>query len=216
MTTNLANYFDIQKYRSILCLNGELPDRDFFTGNLPVIAADGAANKLIAMNIQPAIIVGDLDSVDPDILRDHSIYRSTDQNSSDYQKALAYMQQHDLLPTIVTGIAGGALDHILNNVNIFLQTKNIFYAPPTFGFCVQQDESISVATTPGTKISLIGFPQANISTAGLKWELDHYQLHFPGNNSCFNRVSDSNINIKVHQGEILVIIYLEDIVDFGK
>lgn len=211
----LANYIDITNFRSILCLNGDLPDSSLLTGNLPIIAADGAANKLIAMGIKPTMIVGDLDSVHPDIVREHATHHLSEQDTSDYQKALAYMQEHALLPAIVTGINGGALDHILNNVNIFLQTKSIFFAPPTMGFCVHENETKSLSLPPSTKISIIGFPDARISTQGLKWELENQHLTFPGHNSCFNRTTEVSTSIRVQQGSALVIIHLEEVVDGG-
>ena len=40
-----------------------------------------------------------------------------DQNSSDFQKAMKYLESQNLLPTIILGISGGYIDHILNNIN---------------------------------------------------------------------------------------------------
>ena len=129
-------------YRSVLCLNGELPGAHFFRQNtLPLIAADGAANKLVKMQLTPEIIIGDLDSVNSDIRLQHSVLHKPCQNSSDFQKALDYLEVHQLLPTIIVGVSGGRIDHILNNVNIFMGTKSIFYAPPLIGFTMVEGQS---------------------------------------------------------------------------
>jgi thiamine pyrophosphokinase len=106
-------------YKSILCLSGELPQKDFFQKmHVPVIAADGAANKLHALGITPHIVIGDLDSVDPS-LKLNSLHIQ-DQSRCDYEKSMEYLEQMGLLPTIILGSSGGDLDHILNNINIYL------------------------------------------------------------------------------------------------
>jgi thiamine pyrophosphokinase len=196
-----------KKYRSILCLNGSLPSRDFFTGALPLIAADGAANKLAAMNILPHMIIGDLDSVDAALLKTCEHIHDADQGSSDFQKCLAYMQDNILLPSIIVGVNGGYLDHVLNNINIFLQTDSIFYAPPMIGFTIKSGESHHLKLAAGTKISLLGLPQATVTTRGLKWELDAQVLSFPGSNSCFNRAQHDEVMIAADSGDVLVLVY---------
>jgi len=57
----INNYF-----RSIIVLDGQVPDLEFFTlQNLPIIAVDSAANKLVAMELKPDLAIGDLDSSQP-------------------------------------------------------------------------------------------------------------------------------------------------------
>jgi thiamine pyrophosphokinase len=206
---------DIQRYKSILCLNGDLPHQDFFKLNLPIIAADGAINRLTEMQIKPSIVIGDLDSAEPELLELNQILHLPSQESSDYQKCLQYLSDQKLLPAIVTGINGGHLDHILNNINIFLDTDSLLYAPPVTGFCVRANHHINVTTQHDTKISLIGIPHAIVSTSGLKWELNTQTLTFPGKNSCFNRTQHDSIQIHVHQGQLLVLVYQSKMQDAG-
>lgn len=215
MTILLHKYIDTKHYRSILCLNGDLPEREFFTGGLPIIAADGAANKLIAVNIEPDLIIGDLDSVEDHIKSTYKTLHDADQDRCDYQKSLTYLQEANLLPTIVTGISGGSLDHVLNNINFFMQSDSLLYSPPVFGMVIKADEAISLSVAIGTKISLIGLPNACVSTTGLQWELTNYALRFPGKNSCFNRASKRNIKIDNHEGAVLMFVYLEEVNDAG-
>lgn len=203
------------KYRAILCLNGELPDAAFFQRGLPIIAADGAANRLDEMNITPNIIIGDLDSAHPALLAKCETRHAPDQSTSDYQKCLAYLEEKNLLPAIIVGISGGHLDHILHNINIFSQTDSLFYAPPLIGLIIRQDRPSLFKTTIGTKISLIGMPHATVSSTGLKWELDHHTLAFPGDNSCFNRAQAETVHLTVHQGNVLVLLYQTPMQDAG-
>lgn len=194
-------------YRSILCLDGALPPKSFFDGKLPIIAADGAANQLIAMNITPSMVVGDLDAVDKSLLNTIPYHHVPEQETNDYQKCLAYLEEHALLPAIICGINGGCLDHILNNVNIFLQTGSIFYAPPLLGLLIKENETRDLHVPINTKISCLGFPKATVSSTGLKWELDRYSLAFPGKTSCFNRSIEHQVSLHNHQGSLLALIY---------
>lgn len=207
---------NLRGYRSILCLNGDLPDLTFFTSlKVPIIAADGAANSLVERGISPTLIIGDLDSVRHEIFEHHSFLRVPEQESNDYQKAMRYLKDNELLPAIVVGINGGHLDHILNNINIFIGTNCLLYAPPLKGFVINQQSKVNLLLPIQTKISLMGIPKATLSSKGLKWELNHAQLSFPGQTSCFNRTLLSEITLEVHRGAVLVLIYEQRITDAG-
>lgn len=204
-----------KKYRSILCLNGDLPGKNFFDKKLPIIAADGAFLKLRAMNIRPQMVIGDFDSVDQALLKDFPHQYNPDQSSSDFQKCLVYMQTENLLPAIIVGINGGFIDHVLHNINIFTETESIFFAPPIVGFTIMSPRKQCIKTSIGSKISLMGLPSAKIETQGLKWELDNVDLHFPGKNSCFNRANQASVVITVHSGCLLVLQYEQLVLDAG-
>jgi len=205
--------FNINQFKSILCLNGDLPSANFFPKNLPIFAADGAANQLIQMGIIPELVIGDLDSVLPEYLNQIKTYYHYDQNYCDFEKSLQYLEERQLLPTIIFGMNGKFLDHILNNINCFIQSNAIFYAEPILGFCLKQDEKKSLTLPTHSKISLIGIPNAIVSTTGLQWELNHHSIAFPGKNSCFNHSIHKNIEIEVHSGCALILIYTKSFKD---
>lgn len=195
-------------YKSILCLNGSLPPASFFDCSLPIIAADGAANSLMQLGIKPHLVIGDLDSIKPELLTQLKTLHRPDQNFCDHEKSLTYLAENNLLPAIVVGVNGGYLDHILNNINLFLTGHNVLYAPPLLGYVLQKNEEKKLNLPLETKISLIGVPSAIVDTKGLKWELHQYALSFPGKNSCFNRTINETIDIKVKNGTLLLFIEL--------
>lgn len=210
-------HIEAENYRSVLALNGELPSRDFFDAiRLPIIAADGAVNSLDASGIKPKAVVGDLDSARPELLEDLEVVYLPDQNSCDFEKALSYMGESNLLPTIVLGINGEYIDHVLNNMHIFLKNSSIFYAPPIVGHLIKEGEEKSFTLPINTKISIFGLPSAEVSSKGLKWGLEHAALAFPTNSSAFNRTCADEVFIEAHAGVLLVLIYLEKIEDCGQ
>ena len=202
-------------YKSILVLDGLIPTKEFFNEmQLPIISADGATNKLHKMGITPHVVIGDLDSVSPDILQIYHYERIEDQNYSDFQKALKYMQKNNLFPATICGITGGYIDHEINNINIFMQTDgNIFVTDDVVGYKVREESKYTFPV--GTKISIIGIPECSISTKGLKWELEKYTTKFPGQNSCFNRVISEELTVIPHYGSALMLVYTKEIKDAG-
>lgn len=201
---------NFSNYKSVLCLSGELPNKDFFKSiRLPVIAADGAANQLMQMNITPEIVIGDLDSVLPEFLEMIPSHYHYDQNYCDFEKSLQYLEKMALLPTVIVGINGGYLDHVLNNINHFMQAGNVLYAPPLSAFILRAGEHKVLKLPINTKISLLGIPMAQITTQGLKWNLNNQALSFPGHNSCFNRTIHEAVEIKVSDGQSLILLYDE-------
>ncbi|MGL9758848.1 MAG: hypothetical protein ACR5LA_08640 [Wolbachia sp.] len=93
-----------QQYRSIVVLNGEIPDSSFFKQGIPVIAVDGGANRLLSIGIQPDLVIGDLDSINPNLRANLSIVYLPDQDYCDFSKAMAHLKTLKLLPSIVTCI----------------------------------------------------------------------------------------------------------------
>lgn len=149
----MKHFLNLEQYKSILCLNGDLPEVDFFDKNLPIIAADGAANSLINMGIKPSMVIGDLDSITADNQALENTHLHYDQNFCDFEKSLDYLKKNDLLPSIIVGLNGGFIDHILNNINHFVTTNSILYAPPIYGFTMRANEKKSFILPLNTKIS---------------------------------------------------------------
>jgi thiamine pyrophosphokinase len=201
-------------YRSLLCLSGTLPRRDFFLHfDLPIIAADGASNLLLRRGIAADVIIGDWDSVKEPIAERTKKIVIKDQSFSDFQKALRFTQENHLLPSIVLGINGGHIDHILNNVGILAQTDSIGYTAPNLCFSLRNHLALNLPI--GTKLSLFGMPFGRISTYGLRWELENQELCFSGYTSCFNRTVAEWVTFDIHGGAIFLVIYLSDEVDEG-
>lgn len=203
---------DEGRYRSVLCLDGELPFEFLKQTRLPLIAADGAANTLVANGLKPSMIVGDCDSVRTELLQQYPHVCDVSQDTTDFEKAFAYLKKENLLPTIVVGLGGGCLDRILSNVFIFSQTNALFLSDTQIGFAMTGKRTFDWEAD--TKVSLFGCPHAIVTSHGLKWELDCTELSFGGFQSCSNRVQASPLTLEV-EGKILVFMYRYEIKDAG-
>ncbi|MDR0444775.1 MAG: thiamine diphosphokinase [Puniceicoccales bacterium] len=200
--------------RSILCLDGSLPYGLLKKIHWPIIAADGAANKLVRNGIEPRMILGDMDSVDPNLLTKREHLKILDQDTTDFEKALDFIKGESLTPTMVTGIDGGYMDHIWNNVNILARTRSAFFSRDIVGMMMDdfyQSDDIPL----NTKISLFGMPYGVVNSKGLKWELDGMELSIGGKTSFGNRTRCSKIELRVLSGKVMVCISTKDIRDAG-
>ncbi|MDR2377451.1 MAG: thiamine diphosphokinase [Puniceicoccales bacterium] len=200
--------------RSVLCLDGALPYGPIRRMGLPILAADGAANRLIRRGLEPRMILGDLDSVDPKLLSCRKFLKIFDQDRSDFEKALHFAQEVSLTPTAVTGIDGGFLDHIFGNFSILAQTRSCFFSRNILGLLLEEDFRTD-ALPLHTKISLFGAPRCRICSRGLRWELQGQELSFGGMMSLGNRTCSSPVELQVLSGKALVFIYAQEVHDAG-
>ena len=203
-----------KKFKSILCLDGELPDKEVLEEfRIPIIAADGAANKLIEKGLDPDIIIGDLDSFNSALRTKAEIISAPSQDVSDFQKATEYISNYHLFPSLVMGISGGYIDHILNNVAIFTKSDFVLYSSGVVGVVVRDTQYFELPV--GTKISFFGIPHCKVLTQGMKWELNNVVMNFFEKSFCFNRTVLPSVRISVLEGNCLVFIYNKQIVDAG-
>jgi thiamine pyrophosphokinase len=198
---------DYRNTKSVLCLNGDLPELEFFKDKNNIVATDGAIDKLINIGVVPRAIIGDFDSVAHLYYRDIPMIYTPNQDLSDFEKALIYLEDNDLLPTIVCGVTGGVIDHILYNINVIMKNHCLFYDRGVFGVPLRAPIKRIFNLKLDSKISFIAMCKAKIRTLGLKWELNNDYLEFPGRNSPFNRTAKEEVIIEVLEGEILILIH---------
>ncbi len=198
------------RFDAVICLNGTLPAADIFdhVADRPFIAADGAAAVLYAMGIVPEFIVGDLDSVPPELLeelrRNAEIIHDPDQDVNDFEKALRFAGSMVWRRVLVTGLHGGDLEHTLNNWSVMMRYGREMslvaldrdrYGVPLYG-------SVAYESTPGELISLIPQPHARLTTSGLVWPLANEELMLGTREGARNRANAERVEITLHEGAL--------------
>jgi thiamine pyrophosphokinase len=163
--------------------------------------------------VEPEIIIGDLDSVDGALLRGRNHLKIDNQNNTDFEKALDFIEEKSMAPSIVMGIGGGYLDHILGNISIFSRTKFLAVLDDIILMAVSDHKVLNVPIN--TKISIFGMPSCLITSRGLKWELENHSLSLLGQSSQSNRALSSRVELNVSTGKALVFIYTKQISDAG-
>jgi len=203
-----------EKFDALLCLDGKLPSREFFKDfkDIPVFAADGAALKLLDMNIDFEKVIGDLDTIH----RNGSIINIPDskkvylpeQETNDFEKCLNYLEENFFKKVLILGFHGGELEHSLNNwsvlIKYMLQISLCIYENGRYAIPIYQD--FKLATKIGEIIGLIPQPVVLLSTKGLKWNLNEEILLIGLREGARNVAMKKQIEVKIIEGSLLLFL----------
>jgi len=208
---------NLSGFKSIICLNGNLPEKAFFRKilekNIPIIGVDGGANLLHNMSIIPDFIVGDMDSCrDLSKFPKSKIIIIDDQNYTDFEKAIRFAQNHGIDNSLVLGINGGEIDHVINNVNTFVRYAKEFdmwfYDVPNtgeskLGGIIKNDIELSIPKE--TTISIFSFDDGKVTTEGMVWEIDSKEFSILDKSGARNRARLDKVNISTTGKNLLTI-----------
>ena len=193
-----------------MCLHGDISPGILTFLNIPVIAADGAVNFLQEKVVIPDYVIGDLGSINAPCHARLGVIKVTEQETYDFEKAITFIKQQDLMPCLVLGVGGGAIDHVFNNLNLIINYGCDFYSEPIFGRVIQEIGCHEFISSTQEKVSIFGAPNAQVSSSGLVWELENVALRFPGVASLSNRTKHDKFQIDLRHGSILVFWSIPD------
>jgi thiamine pyrophosphokinase len=182
-----------------------------------VIAADGGANWLDAHGRTPRQIVGDMDSVDPELLRQleasgclvtrHPAHK----DETDAELALAAAAALQPREIVLLGALGGRIDHALGNLSLLAMTD-------MRGLAVHMYDGLStlwlvsdaseIRGAPGDLVSLIpwGGDACGIRTKGLAYPLSDETLHFGPSRGISNVLLGERGHVRLTSGQLLVVL----------
>ncbi len=206
--------------KAIIFANGEFCDPDPPLGLQPgdlVIAADGGSRHCQALDLVPDLLIGDLDSSDPDLIE---IWRKAgvkilkfpqDKDQTDLELALLKAQDLGADRILVYGAVGGRLDMTLGNMILLAHPE--IKIPVTL-ICDLEEVHLARAGTPlkitggaGDTISLIplGPDPAVVKTRGLQYPLDEDDLHFGYTRGISNSLLGKQAQIDLQSGTLVLI-----------
>lgn len=202
--------------RAIICLDGEPPSKDTFQKVLrtddDVIAADGGANWLSAYGIQPRLLIGDLDGVQTDILRqmpESMVLQIQDQYSTDLEKALSWVIANKYTQVVLLGMGGKRIDHILSNFSLiwkFEKKISIEMIHDDWSAYLLQNTKKKFDVRTGQTVSLIPFSNCSgITLRGLQYPLTNKAMKL-GNVGISNVAVKNKIEITIQKGRAVIFI----------
>src|SRR5262245_38849532 len=178
-----------------------------------IVCADGGANRAYAAGLQPRFVVGDLDSVSADTRRALTeaqfIYRPN-QNATDLEKTLRFVQEREIQRALLVGIAGLRFDHQLVNLNIAEKFCHVLelevhddFGIGSFIRGAGQPATIRYPSFAGQQISLIAFRRVRgIVTEGLKYPLAHEDLEWGVRDGLSNEALADAFAVTVGEGNL--------------
>jgi len=206
--------------RIVIFANGELPNidkaRSILRDDDYIICADGGTRHASSLDLKPALVIGDMDSIDSALLQklqadgvSIELY-PRDKNETDLELAINKSIELEPKEIIIVAALGGRIDQALGNIallsNIQLSTLNIKLddgAEEIF-FCRDQ---VKVYGRSEDIVSLIPWQGAvnGIQTENLRWSLDNETLHPDKTRGISNEMTDDVANIKISSGMLLVV-----------
>jgi thiamine pyrophosphokinase len=212
-------------YQKIIIVSGgRLVDPVFFqkkiTGmeNHLVICCDGGARNFQYLGIKPDVIIGDMDSIDPDQLASYSnqgikiIKYSTNKDFTDTELALDYALNLNPEEIFIWGALGGRVDHTLANVFLLCkgQEKGInTYLIDEYGEAFVLDKKAIFINETGKTVSLLALSPrvTGITLKGFLYSLEKSTLQMGETRGVSNIINEDRASISVRSGKLLVIGY---------
>lgn len=178
------------------------------------VAADGGANLLHVLNLLPDAVVGDFDSLQPDVqkqLPETILFHVKEQDTNDADKAVRHCLKLGFTEINLLGADGGRQDQFLSSLEILFKYSPsarliIWTALERMEFILDTWEE---TLPPGTTLSLLplfGGAQGVVSR-GLKFELNNHAL-LPGKSpsGVSNQVLSNPVTVSIQEGQLLLVV----------
>ncbi len=181
-----------------------------------VVAADGGARNALHLGLTPRVVIGDLDSLEPELQRELAqrgvefISHSPHKDETDTELALLYAAQHGASEIVLLGALGGRLDHALANIFLLampqLAAIHVALITPDEIVSLIRDEARFVGK-PGDVLSLlpVGGDVRGITTQGLEYPLRDETLPFGLARGISNVLTAPVAEVRLREGLLLAI-----------
>jgi thiamine pyrophosphokinase len=162
----------------VILADGQFPEHtiplNLLRSGRSIVCCDGAAMKLEAYGLEPALVIGDLDSLTENVkvkYADRLVY-VPDQEHNDLTKAVHYCIEHGIEKVYILGATGLREDHALGNISLITT-----YAPhikvemhTNSGMFVPVLKTARLTSFAGQQISIFSLtPEVKLTFHNLKF-----------------------------------------------
>lgn len=207
--------------KAVIIAFGNIDDKDkrFETECIDadyIICADGGAEYAYNSNILPDFLIGDFDSINPDILEFFKLKKikiikyPAEKDYTDTELCVKKaLELHCSTISILAGI-GDRIDHSLGNIGLL----HMIYEKGSKGYILSDKSDIYLCTdkvllkgNKGDTVSLIPYSgnAKGVTTSGLKYSLSDAVVYFGSPVGISNLMTDNICTVSIKSGEILVI-----------
>lgn len=172
-----------------------------------LVAADGGADRALALGRMPEAVIGDLDSLSPAGLArlpPERVHRIAEQETTDFDKCLRSIAAPFVLGL---GLAGPRLDHMLAAFNtlgrhpdrrcLMLGARDVcFLSPPR----------LELDLPPGTRLSLFPLAPVTGESIGLRWPLAGLAFAPDGRIGTSNETAARQVRLAFSRPAMLVML----------
>ena len=208
----------------VVFLNGEyLYSNEFIktiTEKAFVFCADGGAKACFRYNVKPNKIIGDLDSIDKDIL---NYYKNEhvkiekypiDKDFSDFELILNLLQEDSLIinnDIFILGALGGRIDYTINNLMLLEGLPNVIVVSNNNEEVYYRENSFIIESKKGFKISFILLDDkvVNMTLKGFKYNIENQMISRKTSKLMSNEIISNKSEVIFEKGKILVVLRRE-------
>ncbi len=180
------------------------------------ICADGGANHTYKMGLTPQLIVGDMDSIEEEVVdfykKQNVAFKTYEMRKDDTDTTIAIKQAIMLAPKTIGlfGSSGKRLDHTLANIgSLFFIKSNGIAGKIIDEYSEVQiaEEKTGVKGNKGDTVSLISLSEwtKGVTLEGLEYPLTNYDIHRDHQIGVSNVMTGSHCFITKKSGDLLVI-----------
>ena len=207
---------------AILSLNGKLQSEpaDYFqivTQDMQKIAADGGALLLEEIGFYPGIVIGDLDSISNEKIKEYNnkgielVKYPVEKDKTDAELALDYCKRNNINNIKIIGALGGRIDQQLGNIFLLeyaLENKlNAVLCEPGLEAGLINNKKI-FADNKNFCLSLIPISRkvTGVSISGCKYTVKNHILKRYKTRGISNKINSNMAEINLEEGLLLYIL----------
>ncbi|KQI71280.1 thiamine pyrophosphokinase [Loktanella sp. 5RATIMAR09] len=194
-----------------ICLVGGAPIAEdtiaaVFTFVNSYVGVDGGADHLLAADVTPAAVIGDLDSLSDKARATFArqLNHIAEQSTTDFEKALSRVSAPVVLGV---GFTGGRLDHALSVLNVlarYVEQAVLLVDAHEVSF-VAPVGRVAFTLTRGTRISLMPLGHATVTFSGVRWPFSQTRMTPDGFTSPSNEALGGAVTVET-DGPVLVTL----------
>jgi thiamine pyrophosphokinase len=165
---------------TVIVADGTFPSHEIPLGYLSaakrIVCCDGSTESLLLAGYEPDAIVGDLDSLNDELVSRYAdrIFLDENQDSNDLTKSVEWCTAMGYRNIVIVGATGKREDHTLGNISLlaeYIRDINIIMVTDT-GVLIPYLNSTQITSFPGQQISIFSIdPQTEVTSHGLKYPL---------------------------------------------
>ena len=165
-------------YDTVIVANGEPPAHPealkLLHGARTIVCCDGAVGSVVALGAEPTVIVGDGDSITPELAERFADRLCPDRSEeyNDLTKAVNYCEAHGVRRFAIIGGGGRREDHLLGNISLLVGYSRKFdvVMVTNYGIFTPIHATGTFPCRIGQPVSVFSFtPETRITYHGLKY-----------------------------------------------
>lgn len=202
----------ISSFPTVILANGSFPEEEIPLRILRraerIIACDGAVEALIRTGIEPDFIVGDLDSLSPDLTRRYQdcLRHDPDQETNDLTKSVRFALENGWNKMAILGATGKREDHTLGNISLLAsyQKEAEVSMFTDYGVFVPMDKPCTFESFPRQQVSIFSMRSSTlVTTKGLKYPLQSAPLTAWWQGT-LNEATGASFDLLIDSGDLVV------------